>query len=668
MLASAGAGTAQERVTFTRDIAPILFARCATCHRPGEIGPFSLLTYRDARQHLTQIGEVTRRRLMPPWKPTPGTNAFLDDRSLSSAEIQRIQDWIAQGAPEGAARDLPPPPQFGGGWQLGTPDLVVTMAAPFTLRADGGDVFRTFVLPIPTDRMRYVRGIEFHPGNARAVHHANMGVDRTRSSRRLDLADAEPGYVGGMVPDAAYPPGYMLGWTPGQRPRPSPDGMPWRLEPGSDCIVQLHMQPTGKPEPVQVTVGFFFTADAPVATPVGLRLGSQTIDIAPGDPHYVVDDRFVLPVDVDVLAVQPHAHNLGREVRGDATLPDGTTRPLIAIADWDFRWQDVYRYAEPIRLPQGTTLSMRLVYDNSAANPRNPFQPPQHIVWGQNTTDEMGDLWLQLVPVQPSDLVTLANAIRRKSITDDIAAYTKVLHSDPDNPLRHDAVAMLHLQGGRVETAVAEFRASLALNPESAPTHYNLGLALSVMRRYPDALAEFEAAVRIDPRHADAQNNVGALLHVSGRLDEAIEHYARAIELRPDNAEAHSNLGRALTAQRKYAQAAASFNRSIALNPLAAGAYTGLTWLQASAPDDAVRKTEEALESGLRAVELSDRRDASALDALAAAYAASGDFALATQAATEAMQVADSAGQTALWVEIRDRLRLYQRGLAYLLD
>ena len=136
------------------------------------------------------------------------------------------------------------------------------MDVPYTLPADGVDVFRTFVLPIPSTSARYVKAMEFHPGNARAVHHANIGIDRTKSSRRLDAADAEPGYVGGMVPDADYPAGYMLGWTPGQHPRPSPEGMAWRLEPGSDLVVQLHLQPTGKPETVQVSIGFFFTDDA----------------------------------------------------------------------------------------------------------------------------------------------------------------------------------------------------------------------------------------------------------------------------------------------------------------------------------------------------------------------------------------------------------------------
>src|SRR5258706_8904501 len=208
-----------QPLTFSKDVAPIVYSRCATCHRPGEIGPFSLLTFGDVKQHAGQIADLTARRVMPPWKPGPGSAPLLDDRSLSARELAIIQRWIKEGAPEGDPRDLPPAPEWGSGWQLGTPDAIVTMPEPYVLQAGGADVFRTFVLPIPTDSARYVRAIEFHPGNPRAVHHVNIGIDRTRSSRRLDLQDPEPGYTGGMGPDAAYPPGPMLGWTPGQRAR-----------------------------------------------------------------------------------------------------------------------------------------------------------------------------------------------------------------------------------------------------------------------------------------------------------------------------------------------------------------------------------------------------------------------------------------------------------------
>lgn len=657
---------AAEPVTFSKDIAPILFAHCAACHRPGDIGPFSLLTYRDARQHLTQIAQATAQRIMPPWKPEPGPHPFVGDRSLSADQIERIQAWAAAGAPEGDPRDLPALPVWSSSWQLGTPDVVAEMPEPFTLQAEGADVFRTFVLRIPTTRARYVKAIEFRPGNARAVHHANIGVDHTSSSRKLDEADAETGYAGGMVPDAGYPPGYMLGWTPGQRPRPSPDGMPWRLEPGSDLVVQLHMQPTGKPETVQAIAGFYFTDTPPTRTPVGLRLGSETIDMAPGDRAYAISDRYVLPVDVDLLAIQPHAHNLGRLMEASATRPDGTTESLITIHDWDFRWQDVYRYQTPIPLPAGTTLSMRFTYDNSAENPRNPVRPPQRVVWGQNTTDEMGDLWLQMVPTHEDDLGRLLADIGQKTRSEDIAAYTKIMHADPRNPLRHDAVGLLHLQAGRPAVAVAEFGESLRLNPDSAPTHYNLGLALSMMRQYQPAMRQFQEAVRLDPTYAAAYNNLGAMQHLFGQLDAAAASYRRAFAMNPENADAHNNLARLLTQQGQYREAIGEFEQALRLTPDAPRTLAGLAWIKASVPDPMLRDAPEAVRLAERAAALAGTGDPIVLDTLAVAQASAGRFDQAIAAAEGALKTADTLGMQALGVEIRQRLELFQRHEPYL--
>ncbi len=652
---------AAEAVTFTRDIAPILFAHCASCHRPGEIAPFSLLSYRDARQRMTLIADATRRRVMPPWKADPAPGLFVGDRSLSDQQIALIQQWVAGGGEQGEPTDLPPVPTFASEWQMGTPDLVVSMPEPYTLVPEGPDLFRTFVIPVPTVAARYVRAIEFRPGNPRAVHHANIGFDPTRSSRRLDAADAEPGYVGGMVQDAAHPAGYLLGWTPGQRPRPSPDGMPWRLEAGSDLVVQLHLQPTGRPEPVQVSLAFFFTDTPPVRTPVGLRLGSETIDIPAGERAYAIEDRYTLPVDADLLAIQPHAHNLGRTMTATAVLPDGTERQLITIRDWDFRWQDVYRYTRPIRLPRGSRLSMRFVYDNSSDNPRNPFNPPRRIVWGQNTSDEMGDLWVQLVPVRTEDLGVLAADIGRKTRAEDIAAYTRVLDADPGNPLRYDALGMLYLQDGRAADAVARFRESLRLNPDSAPTRYNIGLALSLLGQYADAVREFEAAVRLDPSHADAHNNLGALLHVSGRFDQAAVHYREAIRLRPENAEAHANLGRLLSAQGRAAEAMPLLERALALQRDSVSALQALAWIRATAADATLRRPGQAVALAERARQLTGGRDASVFDALAAGYAALGDFDNATKALRAGLQLAEAAGLDALAVDMRGRLQLYEQ-------
>jgi tetratricopeptide (TPR) repeat protein len=655
--------------TFNKDIASIVWARCATCHRPGEIGPFNLITYDDVRRRAMQIAAVTARRVMPPWKPRPGAGSFQNERRLTDGELNAIQRWVAAGAPEGAAADLPPRPaalqaQGWRPWQLGTPDLVVSMPAPYAVRADGPDVFRTFVIPIPVAAARYVRALEFHPGNARVVHHANLGVDRTRSSRRLDERDPEPGYAGSMERDARYPEGQLLGWTPGQAAHEVPDGTQWRLEPGSDLVVQLHLQPTGKQESVQVSAAFYFTDAPPLRTPIGLRMGSETIDIPAGSDAWAIADRYQLPVDVDVFAIQPHAHNLARKMQAMAILPGGGTRWLFAIDDWDFRWQDVYRYTTPVALPKGTVITMAYVYDNSAANPRNPRHPPARVVWGQNTSDEMGDLWIQVIPRSPADADVLNDDFRRKAHAEDLAAYTKLLRADPDNPLRHDAVAGLYLDGKRYDEAIAEFRESLRLNRDSAPTHYNLAFALSARGRRDDAIAELEEAIRIDPEYAAAHNNLGALLQVGGRTAEALAHFERAAALRPDNVEARANLGQLLSNLGNRAEAADQFAAVLAMRPDHVQALTGLAWIRATAADRPLRDGDESVRLAERAAALTGNRDVAALDALAAAYACVGRFPDAVRVARSGLELAVAASQTTVAEQFRQRLELYQSGRA----
>jgi Tfp pilus assembly protein PilF len=655
----------QPTVTFTRDVAPIVRSRCVGCHRPGEVGPFSLITYDDVKRRATQIASVTGSRLMPPWKPAPGKGAFENDRRLTDREVQTIQQWIAEGAPEGAAADLPPMPVWSEAWQLGTPDLVVTMSEPFTVRPDGGDVFRTFVIPIPTSRPQYVRALELRPGNPRVVHHANLGVDRTQSSRQLDARDPEPGYAGGMVQDARYPEGQLLGWTPGQAPHPVPAGMQWRLEPRSDLVVQLHLQPTGKPETLQVSVGFFFTDEPPTRTPIGLRLGSETIDIAPGDGEYVVSDRYVLPVDVEVFAVQPHAHNLARRMEATAVRPDGTTEWLVEIDDWDFRWQDVYRYTKPLQLPRGTAISMRFTYDNSADNVRNPRHPPARVVWGQNTTDEMGDLWIQVVPRTLADLATLEQDFRRKAHGEDLAAYTRLLQGDPGNPLRHDAVASLYFEDGQFGLAIEHYTRSLQLNPSSASSHYNLGIALSARGRPGEAIGHFEQAIRLDPDYAQAHNNLGAVLQVAGRTPEALEQYRRAVALRPDQVDARINLGQLLSALNHLPEAADQFREALRYRPDLPAALGGLAWIRATAFDPALRNGDEAIVLAEQAAIATARHDISVLDALAAAYAEVGRFDAAVAVAQAGIELASAARMSDVASRFRERLALYQQHRPY---
>ena len=555
--------------TFADDIAPLVRVHCASCHRPGEVAPFPLLTYDDVRRRARQIAEVTTSRYMPPWKPEPGYGGpFIGSRRLADTDVELFRRWAEAGAPAGDLSQLPATPERAAeGWRLGEPDVIVTMPEPFALPAEGPDTFRNFVLPIPIDRTAFVAGLEFRSGNARVAHHANLRIDRSRASRELDAQDPLPGYEGPISLQAHYPDGHFLGWTPGQLPPLAEPGMAWRLEPGSDFVIQLHMQSTGRPESIQSSVGLYFTDDPPVRTPVMLRLGRQNIDIPPGDAAYVIRDRFTLPVGAELIGVQPHAHFRAKKIEGRVEYPGGRTEHLIRIDDWDFNWQDVYRYRDRPFLPAGTTVSMEYVYDNSAGNPRNPDRPPRRVLFGQFSNDEMGDLWLQLLPGTEADRVTLQRAIMPKILNEDIVGYESTLIAQPDNAVLHRDVAVLYMTADRTAAAVEHYRRSLELDPESATAHYNLATLLAAGGGLEEAISHFRRAVELRPDHGSAHNNLGAVLNAVGRAREALGHFERAVALEPENAAAHSNLASALAAAGRREEAIAHYERALELDP-----------------------------------------------------------------------------------------------------
>ena len=332
-------------VTYNKDIAPILYQHCATCHRPidgsagerprpnglGELcvagAPFSLLDYQNAHRHAREIADATRARVMPPWLPEPGHGEFVDERRLRDEQIVLIERWVAQGAPEGDPADRRPPPAFADGWQLGTPDLVLKSPDAFTLRSSDRELFRNFVVPVSASETRYVRAVEFRADNPRVLHHANVALDPTRASRALDRADVGPGFAA-MPEDLVQ---NVFGWSPGKVPVFEPPDTAWTLEQGSDLVVQLHLVSNGTTGTVQPAIGLFFAPTPPTRTPIVVKLESKTIDIPAGEGNYVVEDEYVLPVDVEAVSVYPHAHALAKEMRGTASRPDGTDTPLIWI-------------------------------------------------------------------------------------------------------------------------------------------------------------------------------------------------------------------------------------------------------------------------------------------------------------------------------------------------
>ncbi|HEY1949597.1 MAG TPA: hypothetical protein VGG97_21485 [Bryobacteraceae bacterium] len=388
--------------TFNKDIAPILYQNCATCHRPGEVAPFSLLTYRDAAKRASLIATVTAKHYMPPWKAEPGYQHFEDERRLTDSQIRIISEWARNGAPEGDPQQKPVPPQFAGGWQAGKPSAVLSMPQPFHVAADGRDVFQCFVVPLNFAEDRYVKSVEFHPGNPGIVHHALFFLDTSGEARKLDAATPEPGYSCFGGPQIA-PAGGLGGWAPGAFPRPLPSGVAQTVKKGADLVIQIHYHPSGKPEIDQSSIGLTF-GDQPQKGLANMLVGTRQIDLAPGDAHQEVTDWASVPEDVDLIGITPHAHLLCKEMKVDARLPGGKTEPLIWIRDWDFNWQGQYRYATPVHLPKGTRIEMRYVYDNSNANPHNPSNPPKRVTFGEQTTDEMALLFLQVVLPRPEDV------------------------------------------------------------------------------------------------------------------------------------------------------------------------------------------------------------------------------------------------------------------------
>ena len=398
---------AGAEVTFAADVAPILYANCTGCHSPGGSAPFSLRTFDEARERADRIARATRAGAMPPWLPESDGQTFVGERHLSDDEIHVLQQWAEAGAPSGDLDTAPDPPPPLPDWRLGDPDLIVSFP-PYTLPAEGTDVYRNIPLDIPIDRRRYVRSVELRPGDPRVVHHARMMVDSTPSSRALDLQDPAPGFDGmELLSNATNPDGHFLGWTPGKGTLPPLEGMAWTLDPGSQLVLQLHMRTTGQEEVVRGEVGLYFADAPPTRHPALIVLSSLMIDIPPDDPAYRVSNSYELPVEVDVLSIYPHAHYLGKDLRGYATLPNGSVRELIRVPDWDFNWQEEYRFRDPVRLPAGTRLTLDYTFDNSSANPNNPHDPPRRVVYGSNSTDEMADLILQVLPVDPAERATL---------------------------------------------------------------------------------------------------------------------------------------------------------------------------------------------------------------------------------------------------------------------
>ncbi len=579
---------AADQVTFNRQIAPIIYNHCSSCHHPGGAGPFSLLTYADARRWGTVIENVTQSRFMPPWLPAPGYGSFADDRRLPDEDVQLIKKWVTAGMPEGDPADAPKPPVYSTDWVLGPPDLILKVPLPMQVPPSGTDLFQNFILPVPITQTKYVRAMEIKPGAPRVVHHANIIVDRTASLRHQHPNDWQEGIPGMEVMfdsgDTFDPDSHFLFWKPDTPALIEPEGMPWRLDPGNDLVLNMHLKPTGKPETVQATVGLYFTNKPPVAHPMLLQLEDDAaLDIPAGDPHFVIEDHLKLPVAVDVLGVYPHAHYLGKKLEGYAILPGGEKKWLILIPNWDIDRQSVYRYKSPIFLPKGSVIYMRYTYDNSAANIHNPNSPPIRVRAGNRSVDEMGHLWLQVLPQpipnsdedprllleqawmenrlskDPNDETALYNLASVKMSESDFTfatdLYRRILTGSPEDTRTLTALGTALDKDGNWEGAESEYQKALVSDSQYADAHFDLAQLYFKHNSYAAAEQEYRSLLVEDPKDAAAHNGLGAVLLATNRIAEAQNEFQAAISFDPDSFDALYNLASIEASDKNYPQA-----------------------------------------------------------------------------------------------------------------
>jgi hypothetical protein len=351
---------------------------------------------------------------MPPWKPVAGA-AFHNERRLSDQEIATLAAWVDAGTPEGDPKDAPTPRQFPQGWQLGTPDLVLTVSEDFQVGPTGSDLFRCFVLPTNLPEDKYVAAVEVRPGNPRILHHTLLFIDRTGQGRKLQeraqkepapdptdphaprALDRGPGYSVAMGV-GFLPQGGLSGWAPGQMPRYLPEGTGYYLPRKADVVMQVHYHRNGRLEKDRTSVGLYFVKK-PNARQYqggviagggsGRGLLRMLFSIPAGAERFPISGSLWAEGDCTLYSIMPHMHLLGKEIRVTLTPPDGPARTLVAIKEWDYNWQETYWFKEPVRVKAGSRLDVAAVYDNSANNPNNPFNPPRRILFGEQTTNEM---------------------------------------------------------------------------------------------------------------------------------------------------------------------------------------------------------------------------------------------------------------------------------------
>ena len=590
----------------------------------------------------------------------PNPNSVVTNPLVINYRHDDTQVMESEGAAPGNSIEHLSTGQWPQGWQLGEPDLIVKFRAPYSLPLEDSDVFRNFVITNVTASDRYVRALEFRLGNRGVVHHAEFRLDESDVSLRRDHEEPEVGFGGMDNPTAHYPDGHFVNWVPGKRATELAEGLAWRLPAQADLVVQLHMMPSGIDEVIDPMIGLYFTDQPPALNPQMLWLGSRWLPIAADDSSFTTRDSYELPFDVEVMSVLPHCHFICNDIKAWATLPDGSEQWLAKNEKWDFYSQEEFNFKQPLSLPRGTTLSMEFSYDNSAHNSRNPNDPPQDIEFGPLSTNEMADLWIQVMPRNNREGIDLQHSSSRHLQMKKRERLKQQIELEPDVN-RYLELARSYSRANQLHEAVTQLQNALEHAPENTTVLENLAIALTNMGRQDEALLHWRRCVQLSPNDSRAQLNLGTALGFLNQAAEAEFHLQRATQLDPNSAPTFFRLGRTQSYLSRFDDALGSFRAAMALNPDEPMALGAAARLLATHPDSSKRRPSEALDLANRVLKQLRRPDASSLSTLAMAQAAAGDFVQAASTAKLALSRV-MPDESSLDIMIRRQVNHYKQG------
>lgn len=550
-------------------------------------------------------------------------------------------------------------PQQSSTWKLGEPDLIVQFPKAFQLSAGSSDVFRNFVIPNLTSSDRYVRALDIRLANQQVVHHAEVRLDESETSLQRDLEDAQSGFNGMDNTAAHNPDGHFVNWVPGKQVEELHGDLAWKLPAAADLVLQLHMMPSDTTEIINPEIGLYFAEDGMRKSPKMIWLGSRWLPIQANDSSFIARDNFSLPLDVEVLSVLPHCHYICIETRAWATLPNGGERWLIN-KQWDFYNQEELRFEQALELPRGTRITMEFVYDNSQNNNLNPNHPPKDINFGPRSSDEMADLWIQVMTNNDSDGRVL-NQYTAQHLREKIIEQLEHQIAIEPSVDKHIELARNYRLAEQHQDAVAQLQSALAIAPQDILVIENLAIALTDLGRHSDALVHWRQLVDLAPQDARVTLNLGMALFNLNRAAEAEVQLSRATELDSSFESAYFQLGRTQSYLGRFDDALTSYRAALSLNPDAAGNLLAVSRLLSTHPDANKRMPDEALGLARQALAQRPVPDALSLSILAMAHGAAGDFELAVTTARKALDLLNTDWQQSLAQNIRRQIHRYEQ-------